>query len=99
MKIEIVKTVENGYGRFAPGAVVDWPERDALPLIQSGWAVEYEPPAPPLAGVDFASDEAAEKAIRLGLDTEDFDGLKASGMYGYTSRDVDRALRGADEEE
>ncbi len=41
-----------------------------------------------LAGIDFASDNAAELAADLGLVASNFDGLTPSGKGGYTVRDV-----------
>jgi len=46
-----------------------------------------------LAGIDFASDNSAELAATLGLNTSHFDGRKPSGKGGFTSRDVRRAAR------
>lgn len=48
---------------------------------------------PSLAGIDFASDESAERAADLFLVAADFDGLKPSGKGGYTSRDVGKAAK------
>lgn len=41
-----------------------------------------------LAGVDFASDEAAELASRLHLIASDFRDLTPSGKGGFTTKDV-----------
>lgn len=46
----------------------------------------------PLAGIDFASDAAAEKAMGAGLTAEDFADREPSGKGGYTARDVDAIL-------
>jgi len=47
MKIELLANCDNGKGRgFMKGTVVDWPRRDAQPLVLSGLAREPEAPAP-----------------------------------------------------
>lgn len=47
MKIELLCSMDNAKGRgFTKGNVVDWPRRDALPLIAAGLAREPENPAP-----------------------------------------------------
>jgi hypothetical protein len=45
-----------------------------------------------LAGVDFASDEAAEFAAGNALTASDFAGIDATGVSGYTKADVRQAL-------
>lgn len=68
--------------------------------IESGHVehVGGAPAAPPaqrplyLAGIDFASDAAAEEAAELGLTADDFAGLEPTGKTGYTVADV-RGLR------
>lgn len=41
MKIEILaQFVSNAHGLFRRGAVVDWPEEDARPLVDAGAAKE-----------------------------------------------------------
>lgn len=47
-----------------------------------------------LAGIDFASDEAAEYAAEVGLNVADFAGYEPSGVHGYTKADV-RAVSAA----
>lgn len=42
-------------------------------------------------GVPFASDEAAEEALRLGLDAAAFESRTPSGKGGYTVDDVRKA--------
>lgn len=47
MKLELLCSMDNAKGRgFKKGDVVDWPRRDALPLIQAGLAREPKAPAP-----------------------------------------------------
>jgi hypothetical protein len=41
-----------------------------------------------LSGVDFASDAAAEAAIKAGLTAKDFRGKGPSGARGFTAADV-----------
>jgi hypothetical protein len=45
-----------------------------------------------LSGVDFASDAAAEAAIRAGLTAASFKGVKPSGASGYTKADVQKVI-------
>ncbi|GMV06719.1 MAG: hypothetical protein AMXMBFR53_29940 [Gemmatimonadota bacterium] len=49
-------------------------------------------PAGPLAGIDFASDEAAELASELGVQAEHFTD-SPSGKSGYTVADVRHAAK------
>lgn len=44
-----------------------------------------------LAGVEFASDEAAEAAADAGLSAADLDGMEPSGAGGFTKADVTKA--------
>lgn len=53
-------------------------------------------PAPALDGIDFASDEAAELAIREGVTAEQLRAREPSGKKGFTVADV-RAARTATE--
>ena len=53
-----------------------------------------KPSAPTLAGIDFASDEAAEYAAEMWLNVADFAGYEPSGVHGYTKADV-RAVSAA----
>lgn len=38
MKIRLIAPVANAYGAFQPGAEVDWPEKNARPLVDAGAA-------------------------------------------------------------
>lgn len=52
----------------------------------------------PLAGVDFASDEAGEAAARAGLSRKHFKGRTPSGKSGFTVADVRVAAASATQE-
>lgn len=54
---------------------------------------ENKGPVNPLAGVVFASDEAAELALEKGLTAGTFAGVEPTGATGYTKADV-RKLAG-----
>lgn len=44
----------------------------------------------PTQTIEFASDEARDRAAELGLADADFEGAKASGKGGFTKADVDK---------
>lgn len=46
-----------------------------------------------LSGIDFASDNAAERAAFLGLSAPHFKGIKSTGKGGYTVKDVLKAAK------
>lgn len=63
--------------------------RQAHPLPSEGAAPKH-----PLDGVDFASDSAAEAAIKAGLDAHAFERITPTGKTGgFTVADVKAAAR------
>lgn len=62
-----------------PGPAENKGDTRAVPHLQAGHA---------LTGMDFASDAAAEAAVRAGLTAADFRGKEPSGARGFTVADV-----------
>lgn len=58
------------------------------PSKKEGAASGEKDESGPLAGVDFASDEAAQAASDAGLTAADFKGQEPSGAGGFTKPDV-----------
>jgi len=94
MKIEMLCRVANAYGVFPKGSVVDWPDYDARPLVESGVAVPADDPPRISVGL-FASDQAEALAAIRHFEPEDAGGSGAGGAY--TVADI-KSLT-ADEEE
>jgi hypothetical protein len=85
--------VQNSWGRFSAGEIVDWPEHDVKPLLELGYAVV------PVDCADVEAAYASRKAADL-ADTYDLEpepGL-GSGLNGaYTIADL-RDIIGGEEE-
>jgi hypothetical protein len=89
MKIILKRAIQNSHGRFFSGDVVDWPPHDTKPLLELGYAVDFEREA------TYASKPAVDLAEEYDLEPA---GGKGSGKNGaYTIADLRDIIEGEEE--